>query len=537
MSYLLNYKNWRTLHESMSLNESLDTNTIGWASTIPSVKIGDQVMGDTSSANFLSTAGITLDLSNRENNATYTTMERIVGPQGLPNFRIGNTSVDSEVKYERTLGLILAGLGQYAGSFDAISEVSKIEALMPKLNLSLTKSPEPIQLFGKSSELIDTNGTVEYGVRIKSPGTTRQSSLANICGYINAFNLQNWASGSFEQYDPTKLLDFDRVVDLTSSNRAVLTVEKGFLMLVSPASSSVTGGDRGSEDTLTQGKAAKADSVEISFTVGRADIDDKGVKIDANHPKVKEIGEKIISYLGENGVADSMVLTSSASPEYGAIKNVTGWEKSYPKGTSGTSMPAVGTDDASKNSKLAYDRGVVFSTALSQYLGGHVKANSITVGWKISTDAPGNGRNISYNIATQSVAPQVIQKTTYQGAKVTVNRADNGIYVYKVKFNAAALVGAGKGKSQPYESLKIGDMIRIKGEIEDPRTGQISYSDKNKDEKEVKVTRVEDNKVYVKVPKKDENKQVIEGQFVDKEIVKERYLGLAAKQTKVESGV
>ena len=531
MSYLLNYKNWRTLHESMSLNGALDTNILTWSESIPSVKIGNEVIGSTSSI------PITLDLSNKENNATYTTMKKIVGPQALPNFKFGKSTVNNEQTYERMFGLILAGLGQYAGSFDAILDVSKIEALIAKLNLSLAKSPEPIQLIGKSSELIDTNGIVESGLRIKRSETNQTSTLDNICGYINAFNLQNWASGSFEQYDPTKLLDAKKVVDLTSSNREVLAVEKGFLMLVSPSSSSVTGGDRGSEDITTQGEAAKTGAAEIAFTIGRADIDDKGVNIDANHPKVKEIGEKIISYLGETGVADSIVLTSSASPEYGAIKNVTDWEKSYLKGTSGTSMPAIGTDDASKNSKLAYDRGVAFSTALSQYLGGHVKATSITVGWKISTDAPGNGRNISYNVATQSVAPQVIQKTIYQGAKVTVNRADNGIYVYKVKFNAAALVEAGKGKSQPYESLKIGDMIRIKGALTDPSTGKTTFSDKTKDEKEVKVTKVEDNKVYVQVPKKDENDQVIEGQFVDKEIVKERYLGLAAKQEKAVAGV
>jgi hypothetical protein len=510
MSYLLNYKGWRTLHESMSLNESIDTNTIGWASTIPSVKIGDHVLGDAASGNSTAATGITLDVSNKENNATYTTMEKIVGPQALPNFRFGNTQVNSESKHETIFGLILAGIGQYAGSFDAISDINKIEAIIPKLNLSLTKSPQPIQLIGKSSGVIDTNGVVEYGIRLKNTGNMLESSLSNICGYINAFNLQNWASGSFEQYDPTKLLDFDKVVDLTSSNREVLTVEKGFIMLVSPASSSVTGGDRGVEDTLVQGEAASTAAVDIAFTIDRADIDDKKVKIDANHPKVKEIGEKIISYLGENGVADSIVLTSSASPEYGAIENVTGWEKSYPKGTSGTSMPAVGTDDASKNSKLAYDRGVVFSTALSQYLGGHVKANSIQVGWKISTDAPGNGRNISYNIATQSVAPKVIQKTIYRGAKVNIDKADNGIFVYKVNFNAAALTETKEGGflkkgMVPYEQLKPGMKINI-------------LAQDMKTKGEVEVSKVEGNKVFF-------NK----GEKKDLPLPKERYLGQVGK--------
>jgi hypothetical protein len=515
----------------VSLNESLDTNILTWASAIPSVKIGNEIIGSADDTT------ITLNLDKTQNNATFETMTRIVGQEALPNFIFGNSNINSELKYERMFGLILAGLGQYAGSFDAISDVSKIEALIPKLNFSLTKSPEPIQLIGKSSEMIDTEGLVQFGQRILTPGITKSSTVRSICGYINAFNLQNWASGSFEQYDPTKILTSENIVNLTSSNREVLTVEKGYVILVSPASSSLTGGDRGTTTELTQGEEAKTGSVAIAFTTGRADIDDKGVKVDATHPNVKEIGDKIISYLGDSGIADTMTLISSASPDYGTIKNVTGWEKSYVKGTTGTSDPGAGADDAGKNIKLAYDRGVTFRNALTAYLGGHLKANSISVSWKISTAEPNGGKNISYSIATKSVAAQPITKTTYQGAKVAINKADNGIYVYKVKFNAAALVEAGKGKSQPYESLKIGDMIRIKGALTDPRTGKTVFSDKGKDEVEVKVTRVEDNKVYVQVPKKDEDDKVIEGQFVDKEIVKERYLGLAAKQAKPVAGV
>jgi hypothetical protein len=43
--------------------------------------------------------------------------------------------------------------------------------------------------------------------------------------------------------------------------------------------------------------------------------------------------------------------------------------------------------------------------------------------------------------------------------------------------------------------------------------------------------------MYVKVPAKDDNGDVIKDQFTDKYIEKERYIGLSDKQQKAESEI
>ena len=479
MSYLLNYKNWRTLHESVSLNEALDTNDLPYMATIPSVKIGNEVDGliDTQS---------TLDLNKDSDSAAIAIVNKVIGPQAIPNMRVGFNTNGNASNVEKIFGLVIAGIGQNAGSFDSMKDTNTVATVVPNLGLTLERG-ESIQLYGKAAGVIDTQGT-SNSKSWSNTGKIGTTSIDRICGYINAFNLQNWASGDFTQYDPTKILTDEKLVDLTGSNPESARKEAGYLILVSPAKATVTGGDRGTTTELAQGEEAKTGSVAIAFKTLRSDIDDKGTKVDANHPSVKEIGDKIISYLGDTGVADTMTLISSASPEYGSIKNVTGWEKSYPKGTTGTSDPGAGADDAGKNMKLAYDRGVTFRNALTAYLGGHLRANSIAVSWKISTAEPNGGKNVSYSIATKSVAAQPITKTTYQGASVAIDRADNAIYVYKVKYNAGSLAknkegNLFKGETVAYEKLKAGQEIVI-------------LAQDMKSKVDSKVSKIADNNVY-----------------------------------------
>lgn len=486
MSYLLNYKNWRALHESLALNEALDPNELGYFNSIDSVKIGNEV-----DSVIASSGASNLSLDKDRHSAALGIIGKLVGPQAIPNLRVGYNAAETSSSMVELFGAIIAGIGQNAGSFEGMMTNDEVAELIPKLGLTLEKGEE-IQLYGKSAGNIDTQGMCNS---VSWSNTAKLSTTFpyRICAYINAFNLQNWAAGDFTQYDPTKILTDNNITNLTGSNPEAVRKESGYLILVSGKKASVTGGDRGTTTELTQGEEAKTGSVAIAFTTGRADIDDKGTKVDANHPSVKEIGDKIISYLGDTGVADTMTLTSSASPDYGAIKNVAGWEKSYPKGTTGTSDPGAGADDAGKNMKLAYDRGVTFRNALTAYLGGHLKANSISVSWKISTSEPNGGKNISYSIATKSEAPQPIQKTTYQGAKVDIQSGDNSIFVYKIKYNAGALAKnkAGnlfKGEVVAYENLKAGQKVVILAKDMKTQVGK---------DGDVVVSKIEDNKLYV----------------------------------------
>jgi RNase P/RNase MRP subunit p29 len=507
MSYLLNYKNWRALHESMALNEALQPGDLPYLPNIEAVQIGNKVKGLDAFVVATTSGGVWLNFDKKEHSAAMAIMNKVIGKEAIPSLRIGNVGASGENYVERVFGAIIAGIGQNAGSFDPIADVDTVAQLVPNLGLTLERGDQ-VQLYGKETGAIDTQGTTG-GLTIATTQMVKASSITAICGYINAFNLTNWAAGDFTQYDPTKILNDNRIVDLTGSNPGAVRKESGYVILASPAKATVTGGDRGTTTELAQGEEAQTGAVAIAFTTGRADIDDKGTKVDANHPSVKEMGDKIISYLGDSGVADTMTLISSASPDYGTIKNAAGWEKSYPKGTTGTSDPGAGADDAGKNMKLAYDRGVTFRNALTAYLGGHLKANSIAVSWKISTAEPNGGKNVSYSITTKSEAPQPITKTTYQGAKVNVEMADNAIYVYKVKYNAASVAknkpgNIFKGETVAYENLKVGQKVVILATDMKTQVGK---------DGDVVVTKIEDNKLYVKY-KEGEEKMIPKDRYV-----------------------
>ena len=480
--YLLNYNRWKSLYESTQLNEALDV-------TLNPVERGNQVSSRT--------VYPSLAISPTTDGELAAIMTKTVGKQTIPQLYVADRSaIDNDKEYRKVFTALVTGVMQYFGDKKLLD---KIDDLAPKLKFTTTIVGK-VQLYGKSKGIIDTMGQVADktsggAAKIINTATTSTSALSNICMYINGFNLQNWAAGSFLQIDPSKIVGVDNVTDLTGATREAYVEERGFLRLVSPASSSVAGGSIGKESTSIQGAQAETGNVEIAFTALRSDIDDKGVKVDANHPKVKEIGDKIIGYLGDNGVIDSMTLTSSASPEYGSVKNVAGWEKSYPKGTTGTADPGVGADDASKNMKLAYDRGVVFRTALYAYLGGHVNQNAIAVSWKISTDAPGGGKNITYSVATKSEAPQTIEKTTYQGAKVTVKQEDNALNIYKITYDASAISKNKTGllvkDKIDYNNLKEGQAIIILAKDLKTKVG-----DTDKAEDQVIVSKMEDNNIY-----------------------------------------
>ena len=525
MSYLLNYKNWRAVFEAAIVKGT-------------GIKPGNELSGLPAAIPF----------TKEENSKAWEIAKRTVGAEAIPKMRV---NLDTRTAVETSIGdnpiqvfsSILDGISLAVDKPIDHDNIKACEEFAAKANITVSKG-SAVQLYGpglmansadpkigwykaepgaKGSQWrVDTIGKVS-SFEAKE-GKTDHSHLEAMCSYINTFNLENWRTGDFTQYDPSKILNADKIVDLTAASPAIVN-QPGYLMLVGLGEVSTTAGQIDKKQGLTQGEAAKTGSVAISFTTGSADTDDGGVKVDAKHPKVQEIGKKITDYLGETGVIDSMVLTSSASPDYNAKGGGPATLADYAtkkKPTSGNAAPASVVDFYDQNAKLAYDRGVTFSNALQQYLGGHLKANSIKVAWKISTDEPGGGKNISYSIATQSVAPQKIETTEFQGAKVTTNRQSMTIYPYTVKYESAALGkeiekgGLLKKGMVPYEKLKVGDQIIIKNS-----TGQIELGGK-KDKDKVTISKIENNKIYINYK-----------QQKDVEIPKERYisqLGKAAEE-------
>jgi hypothetical protein len=495
--YLLNYNRWRALHESLSLNEAFEVGSL------EAVTTGDKVKP----FNFLPRITFTA----KDHNKAYSIMTKTIGSEAIPLLYVGRggdgvlgtyvNKINTNLDRLEAFGALLVGIAQYAGDEDLIKNdgkysANKVDSIIEKFNIT-SQPGTKVQLYGAAADKIDTIGKVNSD-SVTETDKRKTSSLSAICAYINMFNLTNWAVGNFTQYDPTKIVDKDNIVDLTGSGGGTVK-ESGYLMLVSPASASVTGGSVTTTTETPQGKEAQTGTTEIAFTALSADTDDKGLKVDANHPKVKEIGDKIISYLGDNGVADSMTLISSASPEYNSGKGGPSKLEDYAakkKPTSGTAAPASVVDDYDKNAKLAYDRGVTFRNALAAYLGGHVNATNIAISWKISLDEPGGGKNISYSIATKSEAAQPITKTQYQGAKVTVEKGNNTLILYKIKWDAGSVAKNKTGlfvkDKIDYNNLKSGQAIIILAKDMKTKVG-----DTDKAEDQVTVSKIEDNNVYI----------------------------------------
>jgi hypothetical protein len=508
MGYLLNYKNWRALHEA-SIFEEEKTYSVEPVMPGNEVKPPDEWFYTP------------LDFKPENHADAIAARTKAIGKESIPGGLVytGNTNIAIVNKKNEVFHAILSGVAEATDS--GWEDINGAADLATKAEIS-SQPAGKVQLFGEHKEYtpkdgkpykqwrVSTNGSV--ATRKVSTGKTTDSALSQVISYINTFNLQNWATGDFTQYDPTKIVTDNNITDLSAQSPAIVK-ERGYLMLVGTGAASIEGGTMGKEQEITQGEEGKTGVVDIAFTVGSADTDSAGVKVDANHPKVKEIGEKITKYLGEKGVIETMTLTSSASPEFAPEKGGPKTLADYTtkkKPTSGAAAPTSVVDLYDQNAKLAYDRGVTFKNALAAYLGGHVKANSISVAWKISTDGAGNGRNISYTIATQTTAPQTIERTTFQGAKVNVESSPLTLYVYKVNYKGSALAktkegGLLKKGMVPYEQLKPGMKIKI-----------LAQDMKTKGEAEV--SKVEGNNVFF-------NK----GEKKDQLLPKERYIGQVGK--------
>ena len=436
MSYLLNYKNWRAIHEAAIFEQE---STMG-TKLNPGDAAGD--LGDT------------LDVDRLEGTVSenYTTLASTIAKLFLKQ---NNKLLYDQLKNTETSGLLInsAIIGSWRKTFSKNSP-QNVDELYKWLNTAgnfekfgFKVSPaNPIELQGDYRDSGPTTAKQFYPQKRGRFSTEYQSystsmsllpdnrqnlnvgqTINSTVSYINSFNTINVAGGYDDQYKIGDMLDDQQALVFTETVAYPKT-----LYFYSTASISEAGPSKTTEKQIVGGAESQKGAVEIAFKQGEAGVDVDGVAVDANHPKVAEIGEKIKSYLGEKGVIDKMTLTSSASPEWTGKETMANYAG---KTTNGTGAPAPGTDFAAKNADLAYRRGVTFQNALTSYLGGHVKANSITVAWKISTDEPGKGRHIAYDIATKSEAPQVIEVTKFAAGKTSSTSTPGKINEYTLTWS------------------------------------------------------------------------------------------------------
>lgn len=239
--------------------------------------------------------------------------------------------------------------------------------------------------------------------------TEKQSGVAypNIITYFNSFNITNVLEGDFTQYRLSDMVDTNNHINFMTTSPASNTV------IVYTATAKKPGAADKEINTTQQGATLPIPKVyDVNFAQSVATVPPNDAEV------ARAIKDAIAMF--PDGNISNLSVVSSASPEYGAIKNVPGWEKSYPKGITGTGNPGTGTDDASKNIQLAYDRGVNFVAAINAGLVAQGKPEMVntSINWQIS-DKGGSpnslGRFSNVNWATAGTPGTTVNKLVDTG--------------------------------------------------------------------------------------------------------------------------
>lgn len=526
MSYLLNYKQWRAIHEA-AVFEAKD-------STLPQVGIGpDLVPVLKGNAIYdVSEPGVTpawgwLDTANTS--LLFETLSTTVGFGGIPklfiNAGIGiaggwaSSKTGSEDSLMDVFKLLICGIGRFHGIKnlgDELTGGTKDGKLATErvadLGLKVVQDGE-FQLYGADkvpNSIQVSHKIINDGTELDSTKPINSNDYRAICNYINTFNLINFAEGNSQQY-ASLTLDKNKVLQL--GNQAEVTLNETVLYLYSPVVATTTAAGSEEVKTFTSGKAGLDESLTFTYSPNEfaTATTAKGEKLPVNkdNPVIQAVAGKIIEALGEDQQITSMTLTSGASPD---------WQGVPVPESNGTGDPSGGklTDSTYRNEKsalgnqyLAWRRGKQFVDALVELLGEkRIVASGVTINWQVKKAGGEGGRNISYSVKSTGVAPKEKIETQFVAATRSLSSGAKKLYRYKFTWNwdkmssaelgwMAKLTGGLVGKSTTgYGDLKVGDFITYKGMITNKNGDQV-VTDKKDFRKTKPVFAVRDGVVYV----------------------------------------
>ena len=451
MSYLLNYKNWRTIHESAlfeAANPSLEQ--VG-VTNIPAIQLGNAV----ANISDYTTAWGWLDSANQ--NALYETLVKTIGYAGMPQLNMLAGATDDYVWSKSGDSLatmdifkfMIAGIGKYHGienfgdqlTVDVDPENAQaVVQRVADMDLQVAADGET-QLYGKNapSEEKYWKGSVSCSHKIEDYGkvinpdskNVPMIGLRSLCTYLNTFNLTNFANGDCTQYvDLAACLDDKKVLQLGTGAKGVKKSETA-VYLFSPTTLKTEEATVKEVITISQGTEGLNGAWSLGFDTGVFNQDTAKLTIDANHPTVQEAGAAIVRALGESDTITGMNITSGASPKWGGIV--------YPNST-GTGAPAgvTETDYKTKNEQgnqwLAWRRGKQFADALESFLGPQIiQPGTIVINWKVGAEGEAGGKNITYSVTTKGKAPQV--RVDNQFVKAVRTRSNEPLKIYRYKFD------------------------------------------------------------------------------------------------------
>lgn len=302
------------------------------------------------------------------------------------------------------------------------------------------KSDNDITLTPNPEGGIYTIGRVASGsaTSISNEGRDSTSGYQSLKKYVNHFNLAQFASGlGNDEYDKNSVgengfFDFGKAPSTPGASLVIF------------ADSTYEGGsvERSEEEVVDVVGAETAEIGQADIKFQQATLEKGGATIlPSEAPKIEALAKTIQEKFAGKTI-NNFELLSSASPEYGAIKNAQGWESNYSK-TTGVGDPGAGTDDATNNMKLAYERGVSFMTALNTKLNemGHPGFATYQIKWQIAAQGgPANdGRFVDLQISTNEKKGTVVKNTDVTGkplvaAKTTSGASEAKLYCYTISF-------------------------------------------------------------------------------------------------------
>ena len=459
--YLLNYTRWKTLYESVSINEGVNPEMAtsvepGKLALFNEISVATKYLDSAywkafndGLSKMNTNSGLTFMSSGKDINKVFD------GKTGSLNFInkllygiYWRSGLAENKKLAKSLGI---GKGSWE---DFTAKFSTDRALISKLAV---KASEPVSVPANFGSYKDFNGGQIESIYTIGQATTAtntkgilnitkegQSAYQYLIPYVNSYNMLNFMNGHNEQYN-LKLNDkgyFD--LSVTEQIPDKLLLYSG----TAPGSSVVTRTEEEGEKETVGAQTGGSGSVALGYAAMKYNIDSANKAIDANHPEVQRCVKEIVAALGDatDVKLDSITITSSASTAWQnqkmAVSNGTG----DPSGGKLTTTTFTADKTAMGNQYLAWLRGKTFTDALKAALG-DIAFETESINWKVSDEGLAGGKNISFEWTKKSTPGTTYTKPGGVTAKVSTTTKPSGgksgvIYKIEVTFNKAAFGAA-----------------------------------------------------------------------------------------------
>ncbi len=458
--------------------------------------------------------GDNLEINNTDNFLQYETAMKLTNKIPDVSFlidskfkKIGNDTVTKLDVFK----LVLAGIGNSVSAENYADNIIKDENVLKELSLKVE--------FSQTFNLPGANGIIHSVEKLKPDGKLESvekwdqgiSKIIDFCGYLNTFNLTNWATGSFLQYsnlydslmEPGGSLNKRFQFARQGGDEDAAKKESDVLYLYSISKEGQPGKEEGQGAPVADAPIIKK-GTWISWKNLDYDYDEEGEVVDDDYPDYIEFAKNIIKELGPNDVITKLQLTSTIGPTWQGIQT-SGDGTGEPVKQDGTKL----TDETFKAEKtalgnqwLAWRRGKCIEDEIYNSLGSRIQKGAVEILWNIKKQSPVNEFNLSYNIVSKNTAPSPIKDNEYVINKLLNKSNDQGvgisIHQYVIQFDNSAVgknvdsklkkaTGGLIGKTTvSYDRLIKGDKIVYKGKDDNgnisdniQKTGTVISKDKN----------------------------------------------------------